>query len=69
MAWNVYLRNSDTNIDNFLHEAFYIGKSERKEKLLLRLASGTEKMGQASEFQQAQKVKTLSSRAIRSQWD
>lgn len=42
MAWNVYLRNSDTNIDRFLHEAFYTEKSERKEKLLLRLASGTE---------------------------
>ena len=42
MAWNVYLRNSDTNTDKFLHEAFYTGKSERKEKLLLRLASGTE---------------------------
>lgn len=41
MVWNVYLRNSDTNTGKFLHDAFYMGESERKEKLLLRLAGGT----------------------------
>lgn len=59
MAWNVYLRNSDTNIDRFLHEAFYTGKSERKEKLLLRLASGTEINGSGIRVSEGTKGENL----------